>query len=43
MRPTAPQVIAMVLPGEKINLVAGVMQVFDNFFEVFQLKALTHF
>jgi amino acid transporter len=31
----------MVLPGNEINLVAGVMQVFSNFFEVFHLKALT--
>lgn len=33
--------IAFVLPAEKINLVSGVMQVFDNFFQVFHLKGCT--
>ena len=33
--------IAFVLPAKEINLVAGVMQVFDNFFTVFHLKWCT--
>lgn len=33
--------IAVVLPNEEINLIAGVMQVFSNFFKVFGLEALT--
>ena len=33
--------IAFVLPGENINLVSGVMQVFSNFFDVFGIKPLT--
>jgi amino acid transporter len=33
--------IAVVLPSAEINLVAGVMQVFDNFFNVFGLQGLT--
>jgi amino acid transporter len=32
--------IAFVLPPEKINLVAGVMQAFTNFFQVYHLSAL---
>ncbi|MBX9702738.1 MAG: APC family permease [Silvanigrellaceae bacterium] len=32
--------IAFVLPAEKINLVDGVMQAFNNFFEVYHLTAL---
>ena len=33
--------IAFVLPANAINLVAGVMQVFDNFFTVFHLNGCT--
>jgi glutamate:GABA antiporter len=33
--------IAFVLPGKEINLIAGVMQLFSNFFNAFGLKALT--
>lgn len=33
--------IAFVLPEKEINLVSGVMQVFNNFFEVFGIRALT--
>ncbi len=33
--------IAFVLPEKEINLVSGVMQVFSNFFTVFNLKGLT--
>jgi len=33
--------IAFVLPAEEISLVAGVMQVFDNFFTLFHIQALT--
>ncbi|HSW87053.1 MAG TPA: APC family permease [Rhabdochlamydiaceae bacterium] len=33
--------IAFVLPSEEINLVAGVIQVFSNFFDVFGMRALT--
>ncbi len=33
--------IAFVLPGQDINLVSGVMQVFTNFFDVFGLRPLT--
>lgn len=33
--------IAFVLPADKINLVAGVMQVFSNFFEVFHMQWCT--
>lgn len=33
--------IAFVLPEKEINLVAGIMQVFSNFFEVFGMRALT--
>lgn len=33
--------IAFVLPEKEINLVAGIMQVFSNFFDVFGIKALT--
>ncbi|MGQ3890086.1 amino acid permease [Legionella sp. CNM-1927-20] len=32
--------IAFVLPQEKINLVGGVMQAFDNFFQVYRLNFL---
>jgi amino acid transporter len=32
--------IAVVLPASKINLAGGLMQVFDNFFQVFHLGAL---
>lgn len=32
--------IAVVLPAAKINLAGGLMQVFDNFFQVFHLGAL---
>lgn len=33
--------IAWVLPEKEINLVAGVIQVFSNFFDVFGIRALT--
>jgi len=35
--------IALVLPVSQINLAGGLMQVFDNFFSVFQLNALVPF
>lgn len=33
--------IAFVLPNNEINLIAGIMQMFSNFFEAFGLQALT--
>ncbi len=33
--------IAFVLPAKEINLIAGIMQVFSNFFKVFGIEALT--
>lgn len=33
--------IAFVLPTKEINLIAGIMQLFSNFFEAFGLEALT--
>jgi glutamate:GABA antiporter len=33
--------IAIVLPNDEINLIAGIMQLFSNFFEAFGLQALT--
>lgn len=33
--------IAFVLPNSEINLIAGIMQLFSNFFEAFGLQALT--